>query len=93
MEILDTALAGDAKTLPGDVAFKLHDTYGFPLDLSADVYREQFVGGRSRLPSCNGATKSRRPSRRQIQDGQGAGYTGDSNDFVGYDSLTQAAKS
>jgi alanyl-tRNA synthetase len=34
MEILDAALAGGAKVLPGDVAFKLHDTYGFPLDLS-----------------------------------------------------------
>jgi alanyl-tRNA synthetase len=35
MEILDEALAGGAKVLPGDVAFKLHDTYGFPLDLTA----------------------------------------------------------
>ena len=40
MTILDTALA-DTKVLPGDVAFKLHDTYGFPLDLSADVCRER----------------------------------------------------
>jgi alanyl-tRNA synthetase len=37
MEILDSALAGGAQVLPGDVAFKLHDTYGFPLDLTADV--------------------------------------------------------
>ncbi|MDZ4360435.1 MAG: alanine--tRNA ligase, partial [Variovorax sp.] len=41
MEILDAALADGAKVLPGDVAFKLHDTYGFPLDLSADVCRER----------------------------------------------------
>jgi alanyl-tRNA synthetase len=41
MEILDEALAGGVKVLPGDVAFKLHDTYGFPLDLSADVCRER----------------------------------------------------
>ena len=43
MEILDGALAGDVKVLPGDVAFKLHDTYGFPLDLSNDVARERGV--------------------------------------------------
>ena len=43
MEILDAALAGGAKVLPGEVAFKLHDTYGFPLDLSADVCRERGV--------------------------------------------------
>ena len=36
MQILDAALEGGAKVLPGEVAFKLHDTYGFPLDLSAD---------------------------------------------------------
>ena len=43
MQILDEALAGGVKLLPGDVAFKLHDTFGFPLDLSADVCRERGV--------------------------------------------------
>jgi alanyl-tRNA synthetase len=37
------ALAGGAKVLPGEVAFKLHDTYGFPLDLTNDVCRERGV--------------------------------------------------
>ena len=42
MEILEDAIADlDSKTLPGDVVFKLYDTYGFPVDLTADVARER----------------------------------------------------
>jgi alanyl-tRNA synthetase len=37
----ETARLGEGGTLPGDVAFKLYDTFGFPLDLTADVLRGQ----------------------------------------------------
>ncbi len=42
MKILDEAIA-DLKddTIPGDVVFKLYDTYGFPIDLTADIAREK----------------------------------------------------
>ena len=43
MEILEGALAGGAKSVDGETAFKLHDTFGFPLDLTADVCRERGV--------------------------------------------------
>ncbi|HLU06775.1 MAG TPA: alanine--tRNA ligase [Woeseiaceae bacterium] len=42
MQILEEAIAGlQGKELPGDVVFKLYDTYGFPVDLTADVARER----------------------------------------------------
>jgi alanyl-tRNA synthetase len=42
MEILESAIAKlKGKQIPGDVVFKLYDTYGFPLDLTADIARER----------------------------------------------------
>ncbi|WP_294949203.1 alanine--tRNA ligase, partial [Sulfurivirga sp.] len=42
MKLLEEAIAGlSGDTLPGDVVFKLYDTYGFPVDLTADVARER----------------------------------------------------
>jgi alanyl-tRNA synthetase len=42
MAILEEAIAQlDARELPGEVVFKLYDTYGFPVDLTADIARER----------------------------------------------------
>ena len=42
MQLLDGVIASlDGTTIPGETAFKLYDTYGFPLDLTADVARER----------------------------------------------------
>lgn len=47
LELIDTELARIKKsgghTLPGEVAFKLYDTYGFPLDLTEDVVRNHSI--------------------------------------------------
>lgn len=93
MEILDSALAGDVKVLPGDVAFKLHDTYGFPLDLSNDVARERGVTVDE--AGFNAAMQHQKETARaagKFKMDRALEYTGAANTFVGYDKLAEAAK-
>jgi alanyl-tRNA synthetase len=93
MEILDAALAGGAKVLPGDVAFKLHDTYGFPLDLSADVCRERGVSVDE--DGFNAAMEKQKAAGRaagKFKMDRALEYTGTGNVFTGYELLEQNAK-
>ena len=43
MHILENALNREDKVLDGETVFKLYDTYGFPVDMTADVARERGV--------------------------------------------------
>jgi alanyl-tRNA synthetase len=93
MEILDGALAGGAKTLPGDVAFKLHDTYGFPLDLSADVCRERGLSVDE--AGFNAAMEHQKNTARaagKFKMDKALEYGGAANQFTGYEHLSGTAK-
>ncbi len=93
MEILDSALAGDVKVLPGDVAFKLHDTYGFPLDLSADVCRERGLSvDEAGFKVAMEQQKNQARAAGKFKMDKALEYTGGLNTFVGYDKLESAAK-
>jgi len=93
MQILDSALAGDVKVLPGEVAFKLHDTYGFPLDLSADVCRERgLTVDEAGFAAAMEKQKSQARAAGKFKMDKALDYSGTGNDFVGYESLVANAK-
>ena len=88
MEILDAALMGGAKVLPGDVAFKLHDTYGFPLDLSADVCRERGLSvDEAGFHAAMDKQKAQARAAGKFKMDKALEYSGAVNKFVGYDNL------
>ncbi len=92
MEILDAALAGDAKVLPGEVAFKLHDTFGFPLDLSADVCRERGLSvDEAGFAAAMEKQKAAGRAAGKFKMERAVEYTGAGNTFTGYEHLEEQA--
>ena len=90
MEILDAALADGTRVLPGEVAFKLHDTFGFPLDLSADVCRENGVEvDEAGFHAAMEKQKAQGRAAGKFKMDRALDYTGAGNQFVGYERLTQ----
>ncbi len=93
MQILDDALQGEVKVLPGEVAFKLHDTFGFPLDLSADVCRERGLSvDEAGFKAAMEKQKAQGRAAGKFRQDKALEYTGDSNEFVGYEHLTAVTK-
>ncbi|WP_322064724.1 alanine--tRNA ligase [Burkholderia ubonensis] len=92
MSILEAALADveakGGKVLDGELAFKLHDTYGFPLDLTADVCRER--GMTVDEPAFDDAMARQREQARaagKFKAAQGLEYTGAKTTFHGYEEI------
>ena len=88
MEMLEAALGGGTRTLDGDIAFKLHDTFGFPLDLTADVCRERGVTVDS--AGFDAAMQRQREQARakaKFKMAQGLEYDGAATTFHGYQHL------
>ncbi|MCW8164331.1 alanine--tRNA ligase [Verminephrobacter aporrectodeae subsp. tuberculatae] len=93
MEILDAALAGGARLLPGDLAFKLHDTYGFPLDLSADVCRERGIEvDAAGFERAMERQKTQARATGKFKQERALEYSGAANHFNGYEHLAQSAR-
>jgi len=92
----ETARLGEGGALPGAVAFKLYDTFGFPLDLTQDALREQ---GRSvDVAGFDAAMQEQRTRARAAWAGSGDAQTervwfdvreqAGATDFLGYTTET-----
>ncbi|AVA32961.1 alanine--tRNA ligase [Cupriavidus metallidurans] len=93
MSILDAAVADlkakGGKVLDGELAFKLHDTFGFPLDLTQDVAREQEITVDEAAFDA-AMTRQREQARAAGKFKMAAGleYSGEKTVFHGYDALS-----
>ncbi|WP_288108643.1 alanine--tRNA ligase [Limnobacter sp.] len=93
MGILESALAGlkEGGQLDGDTAFKLHDTYGFPLDLTADVCRERgMTVDEAAFDAAMDQQKKQARAAGKFKMDADLSYSGVATEFKGYDELSVA---
>jgi len=97
MAILETELAemekAGATTFNGETAFKLHDTYGFPLDLTADICRERNVTVDSAaFDAAMARQKDQARAAGKFKMAANLEYDGQATTFHGYEKLETQAK-
>ncbi len=93
--VLEEALAKLATaTIPGQVAFTLYDTYGFPLDLTNDIAREKgFTIDVEGYETCMAAQRARARAAGSFKvDYTSAGLDLPATEFRGYASLLEQGK-
>src|SRR5689334_5879962 len=93
MRILEQALAGGKKMLDGQTAFTLYDTFGFPLDLTADVARERGVTvDEAGFDTAMDAQRERARAASQFKVGESLAYEGPKTRFRGYETLSEEGR-
>ncbi|MBK9326273.1 MAG: alanine--tRNA ligase [Thiobacillaceae bacterium] len=93
MGVLETAMASEDRMLDGETVFKLYDTFGFPLDLTADIARERgitvdFAGFEAAMEQ----QRERARAASKFTMGKGLAFSGEKTEFVGYDRLEQEGR-
>ena len=93
MKILEAALAKDSKNLDGNTAFTLYDTYGFPLDLTADICRERgVVLDEAGFDAAMANQKQMARAAGKFKMNTAIEYNGEKSKFVGYEQLSFDSK-
>jgi alanyl-tRNA synthetase len=93
MGVLESALASGEKLLDGETAFRLYDTFGFPVDLTADICRERGVMlDMAGFEAAMQAQRERARAASKFSAAAGLEYAGGKTEFRGYDTLSVSAR-
>jgi alanyl-tRNA synthetase len=93
MAILEAALARNRERLDGETAFKLYDTFGFPVDLTADIGRERgFEIDMKAFDAAMAAQQERSRASSKFKAGAQLEYTGAKTAFRGYEQLSEEGR-
>ena len=94
IEILEETISNmKNKTLSGDVVFKLHDTYGFPFDLTADIAREKQLDiDEKRFNECMNQQKQTSKASSSFVSSLPAASGIEETKFLGYENLESDSK-
>lgn len=100
LQVLSEAIANAVKTLTGDVAFLLHDTYGFPIDLTVEIAEEN--GLSVDRDGFNALMKEQKDRAKQDAKAKKVGAAGlqvysefraqGETEFLGYEALKSSGK-
>jgi len=93
MKVLEGALTREDRMLDGETVFQLYDTYGFPVDLTADIARER--GVRVDYAGFEEAMQRQRARARaasRFTSSASMDYSGRATEFHGYDYLSLEAQ-
>jgi alanyl-tRNA synthetase len=89
MRVLEGALTREDRMLDGETVFQLYDTYGFPVDLTADIARERGVRiDHAGFEAAMERQRERARSASRFQAGASVDYKGAKTVFKGYDTLS-----
>jgi alanyl-tRNA synthetase len=93
MIVLEAALLREDKVLDGETVFRLYDTFGFPVDLTADIARERNIQiDLSGFEAAMAEQRLRARAASKFQSSQELEYRGLNTQFHGYESLLTTSK-
>jgi alanyl-tRNA synthetase len=93
MKILEAALPAGTRVLDGETAFTLYDTYGFPLDLTADICRERDITlDETGFDIAMERQKAAARASGKFRMAALLDYQGEDTEFVGYTRLQEEGK-